>query len=486
MHPTRRDFLGGIAGGVVAGTLLRRLPLLPGRVPESPQSIDELVTWIADVKHEQANAELLDRLKKGLAVEPLFAALYLAGLRHVEPRPLGFKYHCVLQMASLWNVMQALPPPERALPLVYALDDFKRSQAEQVAAGDWRLPAPDENALPAAGKARAEFDAAMEAWDLAKADAAVTSLVRNAKREEVIAALAPWSLRSFGNAGHGAICAANGIRTLDVIGWGHAEPFARALVHGLLELERSADTAAFARAKERARVAPGKARGGFDAALPAALAALRKSDSAQAQQLFADLERETGSMRAGWLTACAYALELLARTPGLFAVHAATGVESIQWLATAVGELEFARLAQSLAAGWLPLWREAFVRGGTTRDVDVALLLAPANDATVEVRGAVRALEGLGPDRWATARSIVGGLRVGNVREIFVARARELLVAKGDEPHDWKFFVALGQLATRCGDEMAGPLLACGVHYLRDAADADFAPVATARAALAK
>jgi hypothetical protein len=483
MHPTRREFLGGIAGGVVAGTLMRRLPLLPGRTPES---VEELVTWIADVKHEKANAELVDRLKKGLAVEPLFAALYLAGLRHVEPRPLGFKYHCVLQMASLWSVMQTLPPPEHVLPLVYALDDFKRSQAEQVAAGGWRLPAPDEKALPAAGKARAEFDAAMEAWDLAKADAAVTALVRSAKREQVIAALAPWSLRSFGNAGHGAICASNGIRTLDVIGWGHAEPFARALVHGLLELERSADTAAFARAKERARAAPGKARGGFDASLPAALAALRKADSAQAQQLFADLERETGTMRAGWLTACAYALELLARTPGLFAVHAATGVESIQWLATAVGELEFARLAQSLAAGWLPLWREAFVRGGTTRDVDVALLLAPANDATVEVRGAVRALEGLGPDRWGTARSIVGGLRAGNVRGIFVARARELLVAKGDEAHDWKFFAALEQLATRCGDAMAGPLLACGVHYLRDAADADFAPVAAARAALAK
>ncbi len=126
------------------------------------------------------------------------------------------------------------------------------------------------------------------------------------------------------------------------------------------------------------------------------------------------------------------------------------------------------------------------MRGGTTREVDVALLLAPANDATVEVRGAVRGLEGLGPDRWETARSIVGSLRTGNVREIFVARARELLVAKGDEAHDWKFFAALEQLATRCGDEMAGPLLACGVHYLRDATDADFAPVAAARAALAR
>jgi hypothetical protein len=176
MHPTRRDFLGGIAGGVVAGSLFRRFPLLPGRVPDP---VEELVTWIADVPREKANAQLIDKLKQGLAVEPLFAALYLAGVRHVEPRPLGFKYHCVLQMASLWSVMQALPAPARALPLVYALEDFKQSQAEQVAGGGWRLPAPDEKALPAAGKARAEFDAAMEAWDVAKADAAVTALVRS-------------------------------------------------------------------------------------------------------------------------------------------------------------------------------------------------------------------------------------------------------------------------------------------------------------------
>jgi hypothetical protein len=483
MRPTRREFLGGLAGSALAGALMRSLPLLPGRVPDE---VEDLVRWIADVPHEKATAQLVDRLKKGLALEPLLAALYLAGVRHVEPRPLGFKYHCVLQMPSLWSVMQALPAETRALPLVYALDDFKRSQGEQQASGAWRLPAPDEKALPDAAKARAEFDAAMEAWDLAKADAAATALARSMKRDELVAVLAPWSLRSFGNVGHGAICCANGVRTLDVIGWNHSEEFVRALVHGLLGLERGEAIAPFARAKEAARRAPGKARGGFDVTLPASLKAMRAASAEQAQALFADLERESGTMRAGWWTACLVALELLARTPGLLAVHAATGVESIQWLATAVGDVAFARLAQSVVAGWLPLWRDQFGRGGATRSADLSLLLEPANDAAVPVRGAVRALEGLGPDRWMAARSIVGGLRDARTRKVFLARERELLVAKGDEPHDWKFFAALEQLATRCGDDLAGPLLAAGVHYLRDAADADCAPVAAARAALSK
>src|SRR5262249_57942294 len=176
-----------------------------------------------------------------------------------------------------------------AVPSAKAPADLSNSEGGGVGGGGGKLPPADEKALPDAKKARAELDAAMEAWDLAKADAAVTALVRGGKREELVAALAPWALRSFGNAGHGAICAANGIRTVDVIGWDHAETFARALVHGLLTLDRSADTAAFARAKELAKKSPGKASGGFDASLPATLKALRTADSAHAPQRFPHL-----------------------------------------------------------------------------------------------------------------------------------------------------------------------------------------------------
>jgi hypothetical protein len=173
----------------------------------------------------------------------------------------------------------------------------------------------------------------------------------------------------------------------------------------------------------------------------------------------------------------------MARTPGLLAVHATTGVNALEWLARASPTPAQARLCRAQAEAWLPLWRDAFARRTTPRIVDFSLLLK--EPAAVEPREPVAALDDLGHDRFKAALALVGGLKDEKARAAFLARARALLVAKGEEAHDWKYFVALEESLAIGGAELAAPLLANGVHYMRDGADADFGPVAEARAALA-
>jgi hypothetical protein len=437
MRTTRRKFFGQVAAGALMASQFPRMaaPLLPGRVPDE---VDDLVRWIVAVPHADANGQLIDRVKKGLKPEPLLAALLLAGVQEVEPRPLGFKFHCVMELWAVHGVMEKLPAAQRILPLVYGLDSFKQSQEAQLRAGAWHLPAVDEKALPDIAKAKGELAVAMDAWDLAKADAAATALARAGKRDELVATIAPRAARSFDNVGHGPIAAANGFRTLDVIGWNHSETVVRSVVNGLLRLDRKAG---------------------------------------------APPDEPVSSEPAIWPQLAQRASELMARSPGLLAVHATTGVNALEWLARASPTPADARLCRAQAEAWMPLWRDAFARRGSVRASDFSLLMK--EEPGTAQREPVAALDDLGHDRWKTALALVGGLRDEKARAAFVSRARELLVAKGGEAHDWKFFVALEETLAICGAELAAPILACGVHYLRDGAEGDVGPVAEARAALA-
>jgi hypothetical protein len=77
----------------------------------------------------------------------------------------------------------------------------------------------------------------MDNWDEAGADAAIAGLVRSAGASEVIELFWRYGARDFRAIGHKAIYAANAWRTLQTIGWRHAEPVMRSLAFALLEHE---------------------------------------------------------------------------------------------------------------------------------------------------------------------------------------------------------------------------------------------------------
>ncbi len=75
----------------------------------------------------------------------------------------------------------------------------------------------------------------MDHWDEAAADAAIAGLARSAGANEIYEILFRYGARDFRSIGHKAIYVANSLRTLQCIGWQHAEPVLRSLAYALLK-----------------------------------------------------------------------------------------------------------------------------------------------------------------------------------------------------------------------------------------------------------
>src|SRR6185436_19306694 len=96
----------------------------------------------------------------------------------------------------------ASPDSDRWLPIFWAIDQFKSSQAADVKEGDWTLAPVDEPAVPPAHQARAAFVRAMDNWDEAAADPAVAGLARHVPAHEVFELFCRYGIRDFREIGH--------------------------------------------------------------------------------------------------------------------------------------------------------------------------------------------------------------------------------------------------------------------------------------------
>ena len=191
MQTDRRRFLKtAAAGGALMGLgdlafLSRLRPVSAEEARLDPQvvrlrpEIEPLVRLLEETPREKLLEEVAARVKGGTSYQEVLAALLLAGVRNVQPRPsVGHKFHAVLVVNSAHLASLASPDSDRWLPIFWALDYFKSSQAQDVRENDWTMGPVDESAVPPARKAREAFEAAMGGWDEGAADAAVASLAR--------------------------------------------------------------------------------------------------------------------------------------------------------------------------------------------------------------------------------------------------------------------------------------------------------------------
>src|SRR5437773_4443250 len=108
----RRSFLKATSGAGVLAALgdlgfLSRLPSVtaaeaevdPRMVRFHPE-IEPLVRLLEDSPRERVLEEVAARIQRGLSYRELLAALLLAGVRNIQPRPVGFKFHAVLVINS--------------------------------------------------------------------------------------------------------------------------------------------------------------------------------------------------------------------------------------------------------------------------------------------------------------------------------------------------------------------------------------------------
>ena len=132
-------------------------------------------------------------------------ALLLAGVRNIPPRPMGFTFHAVLVVNSAYLASQNSPDGDRGMPIFWALDQFKGSQARDVQEGVWTMAPVAEGRVTKPEQARGGFVTAMEGWDEERADSAVAGLVRSVGAQEVFDLMCRYGARDFRDIGHKAI-----------------------------------------------------------------------------------------------------------------------------------------------------------------------------------------------------------------------------------------------------------------------------------------
>src|SRR4051794_13381709 len=215
---TRRQFLStaataaALAGTSEFGFLNRLRPVSAAEAKASSSvvklsdDIQPLVRLLEETPREDLLEKVAGRIRGGTSYREVVAALLLAGVRNVQPRPqVGFKFHAVLVVNSAHLASISGPDEQRWLPIFWAIDHFKDAQAQDVREGNWTMPPVDEARVPPAHQARQMFIEAMDQWDEAKADTAVAALARTASSNELFEIFCRYGARDFRAIGHKAI-----------------------------------------------------------------------------------------------------------------------------------------------------------------------------------------------------------------------------------------------------------------------------------------
>jgi hypothetical protein len=506
LSPTRRHFLVRAAQiGALTGlgdfAFLQGLPALaaedvqvtPARVQFSPD-IEPLVRLLEETPRARVLEAVVERIRRGTSYQELLAALLLAGVRNIMPRPVGFQFHAVLVINSAHLASLAAQDRDRWLPLLWAVDYFKTAQARhRQQHGDWVLPPVNDSRLPPAHQARQRFCTAMDNWDEEGADVAVAALVRTAGAHEVIELFWRYGARDFRDIGHKAIYTANAWRALQTIGWRQAEPVMRSLAFALLEHE--GDNPA-RRDDERDR--PGREnlsrltriRRNWQEGRPTPqaaadlLATLRRGSPAEASEHVVTLLNQGVAPASLWDGLFLGAGEWLMRQPGIVGLHCVTTINALHYAYQASGDDQTRRYVLLQAAAFLPMFRQLMASRGPLRDLRLDTLETEA-PTTSGLDAVEEIFQEVSRDRLRAARKTLALLqRHPQAAEALLAAGRRLVFNKGNDPHDYKFSSAALEDYYHATPAWRNRFLASSLFQLRGAGDADNDLIHRARAAL--
>jgi hypothetical protein len=506
MQPNRRRFLTtAAAGGTLLGLsdlgFLGGLPSVraadakpdPKRVKLRPE-IEPLVQLIEETPRGRLLEEVAARIKKGLTYQDVLTGLMLAGVCNVEPRPnVGFKFHAVLVVNSAHLASLASPDSERWLPMFWALDNFKSSQAQnEKERKGWRMQPVAEDKVPSARLARQAFIDAMDRWDTAAADVAVAGLARHAGAQEVFELFVKYGARDFRDIGHKAIFVANSWRTLQTVGWHHAEPVLRSLAYALLKYDGSnpstSDQTADRPGRNNRELAATLRSNWLDGKTsPAAtvdlLTALREGSESDVPAKVVQLINDGTSPQAVWDALFLGAGELLLRQPGIVALHAVTSTNALHYAYEATSDDATRRWLMLQNAAFVTLFRQQLSTRGKVADQPIEKLppVEPSKgggDAVAEM------FADLSDDKLTGARKALGYLEHGGDPRAVMDAARLLVFFKGNDSHDYKFSSALLEDFEHVSPEWRGRLLAAGMMNFKGSGTKDLDLVKRTRAAL--
>lgn len=504
-YPTRRSFLRSSTTGVAAMSgglaFLSRLPRVSAaEAAQGAQhvrfddAIEPLVRLIEDSPRDALLERVAECIHAGRSYGEVLAALLLAGVRNVQPRPsVGFKFHCVLVVNSCHLASLAGPDEDRWLPIFWALDYFKSAQADERERSGWRMAPVNESLVPDATASSRMFTEGMEAWDLEKADAATAGLVRTAGATDVFNHFARYAARDYRSIGHKAIFLANAWRTLQVIGWEFAEPVLRSLTFALLNhsgepnparSDLEADRPWRENGEKITRIPNDWLDGETDDGVPPHLfAAFREgSPSAAADAAVVALARGA-SPQSVWDGVFVGAGELLMRQPGIIGLHGLTTANAMHYLWRHAGDDMLRRRLLLQACSFNPMFLESAQGRGRLSERTVQSLESTPTGA--QGRAAVdEILADISSNRMTAAEKVSGFLSSGGDAYELIDAARRAVFFKGTNAHDYKFSSAVLEDYPHVSPAWRDRFLATSVFNLKGSGDRDSGLVERTRAAL--
>ena len=498
--PDRRSFLQSSAalGGL---GFLSGLPAVSADEAKANPSvvmlhpdIEPLVRLVEETPRDKLLEAVAARVKKGLSYREVLAALLLAGVRNVQPRPaVGFKFHAVLVVNSAHMAALAGPDNERWLPLFWALDNFKNSQAQNIKESGWRMRPVDESKVPTAAQARGAFASAMDNWDVEAADAAAAGLVRTHTPGEMFDLFAKYGSRDFRDIGHKVIYVANAFRVLDVIGWQHGEPVLRSLAYAILKHDgknpAKEDLEADRPGRKNAERARAQGSNRFPENAPQVTAGVLKSlRTATADDMGATVAERISaadSRQSIWDGLFLGAGELLMRQPGIVGLHTLTTLNALHYCARTTGDATLRNYLTLQAASFLPMFREAMKGRGKVGDLRIDLDLETPDDPK-PVKDAGQIFATLSKDKLSAARQAMTYLKAAPTAAKELTDAGRLLIfLKGTDSHDYKFSSSVLEDAQCISPAWRDRFLAASLFWMKGSGAPDAPVVNRTRAAFA-
>jgi len=442
---------------------------------ETDRPVTVLLKLLEDSPRERIPRELARMIRSGLRYEDLLAALSLAAVRNVQPYPdVGFKYHSVMVLRSIHSTTQHLSSADKWLPIVWATDYFKDTQAQEQATGGWRLPTRLAAPVGNPQAARRALVTALDNWDRDAADAAIVRYAQAARPDEIFSLLFPYGARDLREIGHKAITVSNAHSLIALLGGAQAEPMLRSTVAALQNSAAGPNPAShdlqpdqpWRHNQKQLREIPRSWKQGRDdpGARTELHAALYRVSEQEAGTVVVELLRKGISPEAIWQVLFGTAAELLMRQPSIVLLHAQTTANALHYAYRVCGNEQTQQLMLLQCAAFIAMFRKLVETTHPDPNLD-ALQPLPLDGTSVDAIGEIFSDLSAG-HRLQGARKSLGYLLNGGDAEALIANARHHLVYHADEAHDYKFSEAvfdnyshLSDFAWRCR------FLSAGVAY---------------------
>jgi len=492
----RRRFLktsttAGMLAPVFGMEILHSLPVVSAsetrwdsKMVRFDSGIEPLVNFVERTPREKLIEELAQKIRGGTSYQSLLAALFLAAVRNVQPRPsVGFKFHAVLVVNAAHIASLASPPQDRWLPILWAYDYFKSKQLEEERTSGWKLPPVKESQIPSGSTAKKEFLSALETWDEQKADTAVAGMARTAGANEIFEILFRYGSRDYRSIGHKAIFVANARRTLMTIGWHHAEPVLRSLVYALLNHRREPNPSKndlvpdrpYRRNLELVKTFRSDYRSGqLNAnATKEMLHSLHSQDGNEVCDRAVKLINGGVSPQSIWDAVLLGAGELLMRQPGIIGIHALTTSNAMHFAFSQTGDDETRKLLLLQNCAFLTMFRRSAGGRGKIADRSVADLKPVEMDGKNPREQIAEIFHAVSSHRMTAAGKVRQYLASGGFPQNYLDSARRLIFSKGRDAHDYKYSSAVLEDYSNVSPAFRNDFLAMSVFNLKGSADRD-------------